>query len=43
MLFRSGVIGRVFLYTAMIGSSIFSIWLIFGGGLADSLNSRPTP
>jgi len=35
---REGVIGRVFAYTAAVGASLFSIWLIFGGGLADSLN-----
>ena len=40
---RSGVIGRVFLYSAMIGGTLFSIWLIFGGGLADSLNPPPQP
>lgn len=33
---RSGVIGRVFAYTAMVGASLFGIWMIFGGGLADS-------
>jgi hypothetical protein len=37
---REGVIGRVFLYTAVIGATLFSIWLIFGGGLADSLNPK---
>jgi hypothetical protein len=35
---RSGAIGRVFAYTAMVGASLFGIWMIFGGGLADSLN-----
>ena len=40
---REGVIGRVFAYTALVGASLFSAWLIFGGGLADSINSRPTP
>jgi hypothetical protein len=40
---REGVIGRVFAYTALVGASLFTAWLIFGGGLADSLNSRPTP
>jgi hypothetical protein len=40
---RDGVIGRVFAYTAVVGASLFSAWLIFGGGLADSLTSRPTP
>jgi len=39
---RSGVIGRVFLYTAIIGSTLFSLWLIFGGGLAQSLNPPPS-
>ena len=34
---RDGVIGRVFAYTALVGAALFSIWLIFGGGLADSL------
>ena len=40
---REGVIGRVFAYTALIGATLFGLWLIFGGGLADSINSRPTP
>ncbi len=40
---REGVIGRVFLYTAIVGSTLFSLWLIFGGGLADSLNPPPQP
>lgn len=35
---RSGVIGRVFAYTAAIGASLFGLWMVFGGGLADSLN-----
>lgn len=35
---RSGVIGPVFAYTALIGASLFGLWMIFGGGLADSLN-----
>jgi hypothetical protein len=39
---RSGVIGRVFLYTAIIGSTLFSLWLILGGGLAQSLNPPPS-
>ena len=38
----SGVIGRVFMYTAIIGASLFGLWMIFGGGLADSLNPPPT-
>ena len=37
---REGVIGRVFAYTALVGATIFTIWLIFGGGLADSLNPQ---
>ena len=39
---RSGVIGRVFAYTAMVGATLFGLWMIFGGGLADSLNPPPT-
>ncbi|HVP02359.1 MAG TPA: hypothetical protein VMT10_07305 [Solirubrobacteraceae bacterium] len=39
---RSGVIGRVFLYTGIVGATLFSIWLIFGGGLAQSLNPPST-
>ncbi len=39
---RSGVIGRVFMYTAIIGASLFGLWMIFGGGLANSLNPPPT-
>ena len=39
---RNGVIGRVFLYTAIVGSTLFSLWLIFGGGLAQSLNPPPS-
>jgi hypothetical protein len=34
---RDGVIGRVFAYTAVVGATLFGIWLVFGGGLADSL------
>jgi hypothetical protein len=34
---RDGVIGRVFAYTALIGASLFGLWLVFGGGLADSV------
>ena len=34
---RDGAIGRVFAYTAFVGATLFSLWLIFGGGLADSL------
>lgn len=40
---RSGVIGRVFAYTALVGATLFSIWLILGGGLADSLNPPAQP
>jgi len=39
---RSGVIGRVFMYTAIVGASLFGLWMIFGGGLANSLNPPPT-
>jgi hypothetical protein len=39
---RSGIIGRVFAYTAVIGASLFGLWMIFGGGLANSLNPPPT-
>ncbi len=39
---RGGVIGRVFLYTAIVGSTLFSLWLILGGGLAQSLNPPPS-
>ena len=38
---RDGVIGRVFACTAFVGATLFSAWLILGGGLADSVNSRP--
>ena len=37
---REGVIGRVFAYTAIVGVTLFSIWLILLGGLADSLKSN---
>ena len=37
---RDGVIGRVFAYTAVVGATLFSIWLILLGGLADSLQSN---
>lgn len=40
---REGAIGRVFAYTAMIGASLFAGWMIFGGGLADSLNPPAQP
>ena len=40
---REGVIGRVFAYTAAVGAVLFGLWLIFGGGLADSLNPPPQP
>ena len=39
---RSGAIGRVFMYTAIVGASLFGLWMIFGGGLANSLNPPPT-
>jgi hypothetical protein len=35
---RGGVIGPVFAYTALVGATLFGLWMIFGGGLADSLN-----
>jgi len=37
---REGVIGRVFAYTAIVGVTLFSIWLILLGGLADSLKTN---
>ena len=37
------VIGRVFAYTAFVGATLFSLWLIFGGGLADSVMNSSTP
>ncbi len=40
---REGAIGRVFAYTAMIGATLFGMWMIFGGGLADSLNPPAQP
>ena len=40
---REGVIGRVFAYTAFVGATLFSLWLIFGGGLADSVMNSSTP
>jgi hypothetical protein len=40
---RGGVIGRVFAYTAIVGVTFFSLWLVFGGGLADSLNPPAQP
>lgn len=39
---REGAIGRVFAYTAAVGATLFSIWLVFGGGIADQINA-PTP
>ena len=33
---RVGAMTRVFFYTAMVGTSLFLLWLIFGGGLASS-------
>ncbi|CAB4927839.1 unannotated protein [freshwater metagenome] len=35
---RQGAIGRIFAYTALVGVSLFGLWMILGGGLADSLN-----
>jgi hypothetical protein len=35
---RDGAVGRVFAYTALVGVSLFGLWMILGGGLADSLN-----
>lgn len=41
---RDGVIGRVFAYTAFVGVTLFSLWLVFGGGLAQmGESSTPTP
>ncbi len=40
---REGAIGRVFAYTAMVGATLFAMWMIFGGGLADSLNPPAQP
>jgi hypothetical protein len=37
------VIGRVFAYTAMVGVTLFGLWLIFGGGLAASGTAPSTP
>ncbi len=39
---RSGVIGRIFMYTAIVGATLFGLWMIFGGGLANSLDPPPT-
>ena len=41
---REGVVGRVFAYTAFVGVSIFGLWLVFGGGLAQmGEGGTPTP
>ena len=40
---RDGVIGRVFAYTAMVGVTLFGLWLVFGGGLASSGTAPSTP
>ena len=40
---RDGVIGRVFAYTAMVGVTLFGLWLVFGGGLAASGTAPGTP
>ena len=40
---REGVIGRVFAYSALVGASLFGAWMIFGGGLADSLMGPSGP
>ena len=37
---RSGVIGRVFAVTAVIGASAFLFWLLFIGGLGSSIAPR---
>ncbi|CAB4874134.1 unannotated protein [freshwater metagenome] len=37
---REGAIGRVFAYTALAGALLFGAWMIFGGGLANSLNPK---
>ena len=37
---REGVIGRVFAYTAIVGVTLSSIWLILLGGLADSVKNN---
>lgn len=40
---RDGAIGRVFAYTAMVGVTLFGLWLVFGGGLASSGTAPSTP
>ncbi|MFM9127022.1 MAG: hypothetical protein ACKOTA_05605, partial [Solirubrobacterales bacterium] len=41
---REGVVGRVFAYTAFVGVTIFGLWMVFGGGLAQmGEGSTPTP
>ena len=40
---REGVIGRVFAYSALVGATLFGAWMIFGGGLADSLMGPSGP
>jgi ABC-type amino acid transport system permease subunit len=40
---RDGVIGRVFAYTAMVGVTLFGLWLVFGGGLASSGTAPGAP
>ncbi|MFM8562042.1 MAG: hypothetical protein ACKOB9_08095 [Solirubrobacterales bacterium] len=41
---REGVVGRVFAYTAFVGVTIFGLWMVFGGGLAQmGEGGTPTP
>lgn len=41
---REGVVGRVFAYTAFVGVTLFGLWMVFGGGLAQmGEGSTPTP
>lgn len=41
---RDGVIGRVFAYTAFVGVTLFGLWMVLGGGLAQmGQSSTPTP
>ena len=41
---RDGVIARVFAYTAFVGVTVFGLWMVFGGGLAQmGEGSTPTP
>ncbi len=37
---RKGIIGPIFAVTAVIGATIFTIWLLFIGGLGSSLVSK---